>query len=132
MQARIQDELKLLRSRIPGLEFKEDGQWVRIPSYKVPDGWDRASTEVALQILVAYPGSPPYGIYVPIGMRFQGELPTNNYTEPAQTQPPFPGTWGIFSWTPVDGQWKPTADVVTGSNLLNFVMSFEDRFMEGR
>lgn len=131
MEERVQQELALLRRRWPDLEYKAEGRWVRIPGYVLPEGWSRSSTDVALQIPPGYPGTPPYGIYVPAGLTFRGERP-NNYTEPASTQPPLGGTWGIFSWTPVEGQWRATADLVTGSNLLNWVTGFTDRFREGR
>ena len=96
MEERIERELALLRQRYGGLEYKEEGRWVRIPSYPLPEGWNRSSTEVVFQILIGYPGTPPYGIYTPAGLLFNKE-PPNSYTEPASTQPPFPGTWGIFS-----------------------------------
>lgn len=130
MDERIKKELELLRRRNPELEYKEEGRWIRIPSYPLPKGWNRVSTDVAFQIIAGYPGAPPYGIYVPAGLLFNQGRP-DNYTEPAQTQPPFPGTWGVFSWQ-VDGQWRATTDLVTGSNLLNWVMGFADRFREGK
>ncbi len=129
MEERIEKELALLRQRYPDLEYKNG--WVRIPSYPLPEGWNRTATDVAFQILVGYPGTPPYGIYTPVGLQFKEEKP-DRYTEPAQTQPPFPGSWGIFSWQPENGQWKPTADPTTGSNLLNWVIGFGNRFREGK
>lgn len=132
MEERIKKELELLLQRYPDLEYKEEGQWIRIPSYPLPEGWNRSSTDVAFQIPVAgYPGVPPYGIYTPTGLLFKQTKP-DNYTEPAPTQLPFPGTWGIFSWRPDDGQWRATADLMTGSNLLNWVTGFADRFREGK
>jgi hypothetical protein len=131
MEERITQELTILRHRWPDLEYKENSHWVRVPSYHLPEGWNRSPTEVAFQIPVGYPGVPPYGIYVPAGLMFRGSRP-DNYTEPAPTQPPFPGSWGIFSWTPADGQWRPTADITAGSNLLNWVIGFADRFREGK
>lgn len=130
MRERIQQELELLRKRYPDLEYQEESHWVRIPAYALPAGWNRPSTHVAFQIPTAYPGTPPYGIYVPAGLTFNAARP-NNYTEPASTQPPFEGSWGIFSWAPADGQWRPTADRVTGSNLSNWASGFADRFREG-
>ena len=131
MQDRIERELALLRRQYPKLEFKEEGLWVRIPAYQLPAGWNRTCTDASFQIPVAYPGTPPYGIYAPTGLLFNGARP-DNYVEPAPTQPPFPGSWGIFSWTPDDGQWRPTADLSTGSNLLNWVTGFGDRFKQGK
>lgn len=130
MEDRIQQELTLLRSRFPKLEYQEEGRWIRIPNYPLPEGWNLPTTDVAFQIPVGYPGTPPYGIYVPAGLTFSGASP-DNYKEPAPTQPPFGGTWGIFSWAP-EGPWRATADIVSGSNLLNLGMGFADRFRQGK
>ncbi len=107
-----------------------EGHWVRIPSYSMPPGWNRTATEAAFQIPVGYPGTPPYGFYVQAGLTFNGQRP-NNYTEPAGNRPPFDGTWGVFSWAPGDGQWRATADLSTGCNLLNWVLGFTARLKEG-
>lgn len=128
LEERIQKELELLRARY-NVEFVEEGRWARIASYPLPPGWNRPATAVAFQIPVGYPGTPPYGIYVPVGIAFNSQ-PPNNYKEPAPTQPPFGGTWGIFSWQP-DGQWQATADIISGSHLLNWVIGFAGRFGEG-
>jgi hypothetical protein len=131
MQERIEKELVLLRQRYPNLEYRQEGQWVRIPSYLLPAGWDRPSTDVAFQIPVGYPGTPPYGIYTPQRSLFNKVQP-ENYQQ-AQQQPPLGGgPWWVFSWQPQDGQWRPTADIVSGSNLLNWVLGFSDRFREGK
>ena len=131
IQERIGQELVLLRQRFSELEYREEGFWIRIPSYPLPAGWNRSSTEVAFQIPSAYAGTPPYGIYTPIGLQFNALKP-HNYVEPTSTQPPFEGTWGIFSWTPESGEWRPTSDLSSGSNLLNWVIGFADRFREGQ
>jgi len=131
MEARIGQELALLRQRFPTLEYRDDGRWVRIPEHPLSAGWNRATTDVAFQIPVAYPGTPPYGIYVPAGLTFKEARP-DNYTEPASNPPPFDGTWGIFSWTTQDGQWHAGAEPLKGSNLLNWVVGFSERFREGK
>jgi len=130
MQERINQELALLGKRWPDLQYRQEGRWVRLPAYPLPPGWSRSVTEVAFQIPVGYPGTPPYGICVPVGLTFNGSRP-NNYTEPAGTSVPFPGTWAVFSWSPESGQWRSTADLLTGSNLLNWALSFTDRFKQG-
>jgi len=130
MNQRIAQELALLRKRYPGLEYSDEGRWVRISGYPLPERWSRAATDVAFQIKLEHPGAPPYGICVPVGLTFNGQRP-NNYTEPAPTPPPFEGVWGIFSWDAVPGEWRPTADLVTGSNLANWVSGIADRFSEG-
>jgi hypothetical protein len=131
VQARIEQELALLRSRFRDVEYVADGHWVRVKEYRVQHaGWTPGITDVVFQIPVGYPGTQPYGIYVPSGMRYLGNLPTN-HRELADNQPPFGGSWGIFSWAPGDGQWRPTTNLVMGTNLLNFVLGFNDRFSEG-
>lgn len=130
MQARIDKELALLNRYYPSLKYNSEGQWVLVPSYRLPTGWNRETTDVAFQIPLIYPGNPPYGIYVPVDIRFQSALP-NNYKEPVDVQVPFDGKWGIFSWQPEDGQWRATEDLISGSNLLNWVRGFSKRFGEG-
>jgi hypothetical protein len=114
----------------PCLEYTEAGHWIKIAGYPLVSGWNRSETDTVFQIPVAYPGTPPYGIFVPAGILFNSARP-NNYVEPAGTQPPFPGPWGFFSWAPADGEWRPTANVTSGSNLLNWVHGFAERFKEG-
>jgi hypothetical protein len=126
---RIQEELELLRKYFATFVFAEQGLWILIPEYKMPDGaWNPKTIEVAFQIPNGYPGTNPYGIYVREGITYNGSSP-NNYQFPANLQPPFAGKWGILSWSP-EG-WTPTASVLTGPNLLNYVRSFSDRFKEG-
>lgn len=126
---RIEAEVALLRRYYPDLEYVDAGHWVRIPAYPTGAGWNRATTDVAVQIPAGYPGAAPYGIYVPIGLLCNGAAP-NNYTAPASNTPPFAGSWGVLSWAPADG-WRPTADLITGPNMLNFVRGFSGRFREG-
>ncbi len=131
MQERIDQELVLLRGRWPDLDYRPEGQWLWIPGYPLSPGWNRTATDVAFQIHVSHPGTPPYGIYVPAGLTFSGQRP-DNYTEPAPAQPPFGGVWGIFSWAPADGEWRATAEPRTGANLLNWAVGFAARFREGK
>ncbi len=130
MQERVDAELALIRRRYPDVKHQRDGNWLLIPSYPLPEGWNRSREDVATQVPPGYPGSPPYGIYVKAGLLFKGERP-NNYTEPAGNRPPFEGEWGVFSWTP-DEPWRPTADLLGGSNLLNWVIGFAERFRAGK
>lgn len=133
MRDRIEHELALLRERYPQLEYRAEGRWVRVPSYPLPPGWNRETTDVAFEIPVAYPGTAPYGLYVPAGLTFNNQRP-DNYNEPASTQPPFGGNWGVFSWSTPDRTWRATAepDPVRGYSLRSWVDGFADRFKEGK
>ncbi len=130
MQERINQEIDLLKTRFPDLDYRPDGQWIHILKHPLPPGWNLSATQLAFPIPVEYPCGPPYGIYVPAGIRFGSQLPSN-YTDRAPMQPPFGGAWGIFSWTTQDGVWHATADLTKGSNLLNWVLGFQRRFEDG-
>ena len=126
MDERIEQEIALLREIYSNLQYQD--RWVLVPGYALPDGWSPSPADVAFIIREGFPGVSPYGIYVPSGLRYNGKNP-NNYSEPAPTQPPFGGTWGIFSWEAVD--WRPTADARNGHNLVTWVQGFIRRFQEG-
>jgi hypothetical protein len=130
VKPRVEAELALLRAFYAETEYRPEGLWVCVRRYPLPPGWSVTETAVAFQIPVGYPGTPPYGMYVPAGLTFKGQRP-NNYTEPASVQPSFGGPWGVFSWQPADGQWKPAATPVAGTNLLTWVRGFAARFSEG-
>jgi hypothetical protein len=106
----------------------QDGNWFLIKNYPLPQGWSSRHADIAFRAQPDYPGTPPYGFWVPAGLRFNDALPSN-YQEPVADNPPFAGQWGMFSWTP--DQWKPTTDLRAGSNLLNFALSFAVRLGEG-
>ncbi len=123
---RIAAELDLLRALYPDMEARPDG-WVRLPRYALMEGWSPDIIDVAFQIQPAYPGAPPYGIYVqPPNLTFNGRPPTNYK---ASANCPFPGAWGVFSWQPET--WKPGATPTSGTNLVNWVHGFRVRFAEG-
>ncbi len=129
MSARIADELRLLKSWYTHLEYLEDGHWVRIQGYPVPDSiWAVNLVEVCFQIPEALPGQGPYGFYARPEMRLRtGSPPPNNYKYPVPT--PFGDDWGKFSWQLEP--WRPGAKPSEGSNILDFARSFYDRFREG-
>lgn len=90
-------ELALLTRHFPATQ--REGVWFRIRGYSLPTGWNVSKTDVAFRLNDGHPAAPPYGIYVPLGLRVNGR-PPSNYTEPAKHQPPFGGTWAVFSWQP--------------------------------
>jgi len=128
---RIKAEVELLVARIPGHEFREDGLWVLIPPVDLREGWSEAAVPVVFQFPPSgYPQTPFYGFYVPSGLRFNGELPTN-FTDPAPAQPPFPGRiWAFLSGNPEP--WSPAVEVQAGSNVITWIGSIRQRFREGK
>lgn len=132
MRARIEQEYALLKKYYPDTIAHEQGEscWFRIPQFPISgDVWDKTHADICFEAKVSYPGTAPYSFYVERGLRARGDnnARPKDYEEPAAT--PFPGTWGRFSWQ--HEAWNPTEDLVSGSNLLNFVRSFPDRLKEG-
>ena len=132
MTDRISQELALLRSHYQEVEYFEEGQWVMIRNYLVPSElqWNKEKVDVCFQIPTGYPGCPPYGFYVPSNLLFEDSPPKNNYNLNPPVRPPFEHTWGFFSWIN-DSTWRATADLVSCSNLTNFVRTFADRLKQG-
>lgn len=131
--ARVAEELDLLRAVFPGVVYEQNGHWFMIPEYPLNGGpsWMPRPLAVAFHAQPGHPGQAPYGIWVPAGVRVQGQAP-NNIQDPANQQPPFSGRWALLSWTVEDNQWRPKAEVAKGSNLLNYALGFQQRFEQGR
>ena len=128
-EARLEDELNHLQSKYPEIDYVKDGRWVLIPNYHHGEGWFPEVGPIVFQ-LPDSPTTPPYAFYVPSGIKFNGNIPTN-YQEQANPKLPFEGNWGVFSWAPDNGHWRPGATVSSGSNMLNWAMGFKSRFKEG-
>lgn len=122
---RHETEVGLVRQYFPTIEYR-DG-WFRVPGYPLPVGWSLSKVDAAFKRNAGHPGAGPYGIYVPAGLRVNGAMPSN-YSEPAQEQPPFGGSWGIFSWQPTE--WRGGVEQVIGWSLLDWVRGFATRFAE--
>lgn len=129
MTERLQRDIDRLIGRYPEAVYREEGQWIFLPTYIVPAGWDRTEYAVCFQIRAGYPDISPYGINVsPPPRRADGQA-VRDYVENPEPRPPFDGTWGRFSWEHVG--WKATPDLVSGSTLINYVESIRKRFEEG-
>ncbi len=128
MNERIDQELVLLRTVYPDLEWYPQSLWVRIPSYRLPDGvWNASEIELAFQMPQNLPGQQPYGFWVRPGLVLANGGTPNNYTYPVATA--LGEGWGQFSWSLIS--WQPQAEITAGSNMLNFVRSIADRLREG-
>lgn len=131
MNERIEQEWELLRQYYSALEISSDKCWGMIRDYQLPTGmdWNKNAIGLCFQFPPGYPGATPYGIYAPSDILFKEKKP-DNFEPNAQNKPPFEGEWGLFSWSP-EG-WNPGADILKGSNMLNFVLTFSERFKQGK
>lgn len=127
-QLRLDEELRLLLRVFPSIVC--NGDWflladdVRARRF----GWTPEPFSVAFHAQPQHPGQVPYGIYVSSNAQVDGKSP-NNFQAAASNRPPFPGQWGVLSWT-VD-PWVPRSPIEAGANLLNYAITFEERFREG-
>lgn len=127
MNERLQEELKLIRSEYPSLEFREEDFWARIVDYPLPVAWGREASEVAFQVPRDPFGQEPYGFWVNPFLALPGGGPPSN-SSPEAVATGFGAGWQQFSWSPEGWQPGPTASA--GSNLLDFVRSFARRLAE--
>lgn len=129
-EARLDEELELLRRRFP--DAKRQGVWFLLPAVPLPSaGWNRQRSDIALRAQTGHPATPPYGFYVPAGLRVNDATP-DNYQEPVSEATPFGGAWGLFSWAAEDGQWQPSANAERGSNMLDFALGVLARLGQGK
>lgn len=129
MTERLQNDLELLRGRYPEMQFREEGQWVFLPKYRVASGWKHQEYAVCFQIRPGYPDISPYGINVSPPPEREDGAQVKDYVPSPDPKPPFEGSWGRFSWE-IDG-WKAASDLLSGSTLVNYVESIRKRFEEG-
>jgi hypothetical protein len=126
MNERIVEEIGMLREKYPNLQHGANYDWVEIPDYPLPAGWNRKATNLLFFIPNTYPLTAPDNFYVGAGLRKQDGVTPSSYTE-GQTVP-VPGNWGQFSWHPE--VWKPSATSAEGDNLVTFMRSVGIRLRE--
>src|SRR4051794_37634483 len=130
MSERISQEVALLRTAYPDLEYRPEGDvhWVRIVDYPMPgEMFKQKEIELVFQI-PPQAGVAPYGFSVRPSLELIAGGVPNNYTFPGPSNP-WGADFGQFSWAPES--WAPKDDIRAGSNMLNFARSISDRLREG-
>ena len=129
---RLEEEHGLIASVFPSVVRLRD--WFLIPddSRAKRYGWTPDPFPVAFHAQPEHPGQVPYGIYVQSSARV-GKRTPSNFRAKASNRPPFDGQWGVLSWQgDTNGRpWVPAREIREGDNLLNFLITFEERFREG-
>ena len=131
-ELRLEEEHDLIVSVFPSAIRSGDWFLIEHDARATRAGWSPDPFPVAFHAQPRHPGQVPYGIYVPSSARIGDQVPSN-FTASASTRPPFDGEWGVLSWQgDADGiPWIPAQVVREGANLLNFLITFEERFKEG-
>ena len=128
MNERVEQELDLLRQHYPDLEYRAEEGWVVIPRFSIPDLiWNATEISLCVQFPKGFPGNGPYGFYVCPRIKLKDGGDPHN--APVSTEPPFAGEWLKFSWS-IPG-WRATADLQSGYNMLNFILTIQYRLEEG-
>jgi len=124
---RLQAEIEMLRSEHPNLQCGADVEWVLIPDFPIPPGWNRERTRLLLFIPSGYPEIPPDNFYVETGLRTaSGEMPHAYQDSVSQIGE----NWGQFSWHVDVESWRPAPDPEAGHNLRTFVGMVRKRLSE--
>ena len=119
-------ESDLLRNRYGLVEFGENGDWVVLKEFPLPDGWNTESTEILVLIPPGYPATPPDNFFVPNGLRTSiGGMPQNF----SENQSILGESWAQFSFH--SQEWNPSNDITKGDSLLTFMLAVERRLKEG-
>ena len=131
-EIRLEEEHRLIASVFPSVVRSSD--WFLIPNdfRATRHGWTPDPFPVVFHAQPGHPGQVPYGIYVLSSVQIGSQTP-NDFNANASNRPPFDGQWGVLSWQgDKDGiPWVPAQQIRKGANLLNFAITFEERFQEG-
>jgi hypothetical protein len=127
MTERIEQELELLRSVFPNLEYSREARWVRLPQYPMPEIWKPSEVAVAFQFPAAFPGQKPYAFHISPVPSLANDGTVQNVTH--SSEPPWPGPWLKFSWDVPE--WAPAEEARLGSNMLDFALTVVDRLRQG-
>lgn len=131
-ELRLGQEHELIASVFPSVVRSGDWFLLQNDTRAIRSGWTPDPFPVAFHAQPGHPGQVPYGIYVSPSARVNGRTP-NNFSATTGNPPPFDGEWGVLSWQgDADGiPWFPKQRISDGSNLLNFLITFEERFKQG-
>lgn len=124
---RLEQELALVQKRFAKATLGSSEEYVLIPDFPVPSGWNQPSTRLLVLIPPGYPQVPPDCFYADDTLRLaSGALAGNSETG----RPQAGQAWLWFSYHLEAADWKPTADPATGSNLQTFLLGIERRLEE--
>jgi hypothetical protein len=126
MRERIIKEIELLRTKYANLHHGENYDWVMIPIFPLPEGWNCKQTKLLFLIPSTYCHTAPDNFYVESGLRLSNSNTPGGYSEGASV--PVGGTWGCFSWHAE--KWQPGNSIEGGDNLLTFIRTVNIRLRE--
>jgi len=121
---RLEAEADLLAQVFPGvgagLDPQQGNGWVHIPSFPLPAGWSRSTTNLMVIVPGSYPHLPPDSFYVEKHLRDARGRPIDHYFEGAGHNRFAHRGWAWFCYH-VRGPWRPTVDPYSGDSLATYV-----------
>ena len=120
-------EIDLLRKKYGELEHGANIEWVIFKSFKLSSGWNCEVTRLLIIVPPGYPMTPPDNFYVEPRLKLASGSGVANYSEPVSQ---LEQTWGQFSYHVDSSDWKATEDILSGHNLLTFMLGVEKRLSE--
>ena len=126
MNARIREELELVRLRFGDLEHSLASGTVVVKHVRLPGGWDREETDLLFLIPSGYPVTPPDNFYADNALRLSSGREPGSCSKDQSQQGRL---WLMFSWH-LDDEWRPHADPTRGDNLVTFLLKCLDRLKE--
>lgn len=123
---RIVQEVLLLAMAFGEVNFDENCYtWVHIPRFRLPVGWNKATTELLIELPSAYPQVGPDGFYLDKRLRDRwGRNPDHYFEEESRHNKYAHLGWAWFCLHQEPskrGGWKATSNVMDGDNLVKYV-----------
>jgi hypothetical protein len=117
---RVYREALLLARQFGEVEYdEEDGQWLCVPRFPLPAGWDRRTTGLMWVLPGSYPHLPPDGFYIDRFLRTHRGRRIGHYFEERGAYNPYADKgWAWFCIHLDRGAWRPTGNVMPGDSLL--------------
>ena len=116
-------EVSILRDKYGEVETGANLEYIIFKNFRLPQGWNRESTELLIIIPAGYPVTPPDNFYVAPGLRLQTGAMPGNYSEGQQH---FGRIWGVFSMH-IEGGWTPSSNLMGGDNLITFMLTVVEK-----
>ncbi len=127
MIERRKQELHLVEAAYGELEISPNLDSVIIKRWSLPPGWNKPETAVLVMIPAGYPMTPPDNFYTDNDLRLaNGTSPGNS----SPNQPQIGRQWVRFSYHVESADWRPSADLLSGHNLLTFLTGVAKRLSE--
>ena len=122
---RIAQEVMLLAMAFGRVNYDANRYtWVHIPSFRLPPGWKKATTQILILLPAAYPQVGPDGFYLDQKLRDRWGRAPGHYFEKGEHSKHARLGWAWFCLHQEPskrGGWEASSNVMEGDNLLKYV-----------